>query len=409
MSRWILSLRARNTPPSPIRKLAASAQEAKRRGIEVHHLNIGQPDVATPPSFFEGLQRFDRDIVGYERSQGTPALREKWSEFMERETGVDVPPENFLITMGASEALVFLFMVLCDPGDEVIIFDPTYANYIGFAAIAGVNLVPLVTEMDNDFALPEREAIVEHLTNRTRAILLCSPNNPTGTLYDREQLTYLLELCHKYRLFLVVDETYRELIFDGREPLSIFQVAGRDPQVVVVDSLSKRFSLCGSRIGCILTFNDAVISNCLALAQARLAAPTIEQHAAAFMLEQLPPGFLKGVRDEYQLRRDVLLNALREFPGVEAHKPQGAFYTLARFPVACTEDFARFLLEEFSSEGETTFVAPAAGFYMADKRGLSKIRIASVLNSESLQRAVKIVGAGLKAYQERANARCMDD
>ncbi len=402
MSRWSLSLRARNTPPSPIRKLAGKANAAKGRGVRVHHLNIGQPDIETPAAFLEGIRSFDKPVVAYEASPGADGLRRAWSGLLTSQLGVRFAPDHMLITTGASEALVFLFMTLCDPGDEVIIFDPSYANYMSFAAIAGVNLTPLLTTMETEFALPETALIEDHLSNRTRAILLCNPNNPTGTICDAERLRSLLALCHKHRLFLVVDETYRELVFDGRHCPSIFEAAGPDPQVVVVDSLSKRFSLCGARLGCLVSFNPHILESCIALAQARLAAPSIEQHAAEYLLNNLASDYVDAVRREYQLRRDKLHDALGGIPGVEAFKPHAAFYTIARLPVNCAEQFAAFLLDEFSLDGETVFLAPAAGFYMSRERGENKVRLAGVLESRELERAAQVIAEGLEAFSASA-------
>lgn len=393
-----LSNRARNTPPSPIRKLAHLANQAKRSGVRVYHLNIGQPDVETPPEFFDGLNKFADNPVAYEQSQGNEALCRAWSAYVNRTLGLDTSPGQFLITVGASEALVFLFMTCCDPGDEVIIFDPTYANYLGFAAIAGVTLVPVLSDMEHNFGLPAADEIEEKITNRTRAILLCSPNNPTGTVYSADELRTLLDLCDEHNIFLIVDETYREYVYDGLEPLSVLHVAPKSPRVIVVDSLSKRFSLCGARIGCLLTANEEVMATTLNIAQARLAGPTIEQYAAAHMLEHIGESYLDAARTEYRLRRDGLYEALRDVPGVTVHKPMGAFYTIARLPVEDAEKFAAFLLADFSHDGKTTFVAPAAGFYMQNAKGAQKIRLAFVLREPEIREAVAVLAAGLRAF-----------
>ena len=249
MPRIKLSNRARQTPPSPIRRLAHLAEKAKKSGNKVFHLNIGQPDIPSPQEFFDGVRLFKDEVLAYEKSQGNDALCRAWSASMNRALGLQTTPQQFLITTGASEALVFLFMTCCDPGDEVIIFDPTYANYIGFAALAGVNLVPILSKLKDNFALPSLEMIEEQITNRTRAILLCSPNNPTGTVYTREELQFLLNLCEDHNIFFVVDETYREFVYDGLKPFSILELAPNSERVIVVDSLSKRYSLCGARIG----------------------------------------------------------------------------------------------------------------------------------------------------------------
>jgi aspartate aminotransferase len=401
MTQLRISNRARITPPSPIRKLASLANKAKKAGIHVFHLNIGQPDIETPQEFFEGLRRFKRHVVEYEQSQGYEGLCTAWSEYINRTLNIHTTPEQFLITMGASEALVFLFMTCCDPGDEIIIFDPTYANYLGFAAIAGVHLVPVLSNMANDFALPPRDEIERSITNRTRAILLCNPNNPTGTVYSREEIQFLFTLCEEHNLFLIVDETYREFVYDGLKPLSILHMAPDSERVIVVDSLSKRFSLCGARIGCLLTCNQEVLATTLKIAQARLAAPTIDQFASAYMLETIKDSYLEGVRNEFLLRRDALYDALKKIPGVAMHKPKGAFYTVVHLPVPNAEDFAAYLLDRFSYNNKTTFIAPAAGFYMQNAQGIQKARFAYVLNRSEIEEAIEALAAGLEQYPQR--------
>lgn len=401
MTQIKLSNRARNTPPSPIRKLAPLANKAKRSGIHVFHLNIGQPDIESPQEFFDGLQLFKQKVVAYEQSQGNEALCVAWSRYINRALHIDTSPEQFLITVGASEALVFLFMTCCDPGDEIIIFDPTYANYLGFAAIAGVSLAPVLSDVSNNFALPPHSEIERMITKRTRAILLCNPNNPTGTVYSREDLRYLLDLCEERNLFLIVDETYREFVYDNLEPLSIFHLVENSERVIVVDSLSKRFSLCGARLGCLLTCNEEVLAASLKIAQARLAAPSIDQFAAAHMLEHIPDSFLQRVRQEFQSRRNTLYRALKEIPGVTVHKPQGAFYSVVQLPVNNAEDFAAFLLSKFSYKMSTTFIAPAAGFYMQNAQGIRQARFAYVLKSSEIEAAIEVLAAGLEKYLQQ--------
>lgn len=398
MSQLILSQRARLTPPSPIRRLSHLSQKAKADGKKVYHLNIGQPDIETPAQFMDGVSKYKEKVLAYEGSAGNEELRQSWSNYMNRTLGLKTETAEFLITTGASEALIFIFMVCCDPGDEVIIFDPTYANYIGFAAIAGVKLVPVPCQMDSHFSLPKREDIESKITEKTKAILLCSPNNPTGTVYNEAELKMLLDICNKKNIFFVVDETYREFVYDGVKPLSVLHLDPKNERVIIVDSLSKRFSLCGARIGCLLTSNQNVLKMTLNLAQARLASPTLDQFASAYMLNNIGDEFVSDAIAEYGNRRDVLYKSLKSIPGVHVHKPEGAFYTIARLPVKNAEDFASFLLKDFSHEGATTFVAPAAGFYMEEGRGVNKIRIAYVLNCEDIRRAVQIIQVGLEAY-----------
>ena len=395
------SNRAHNTPPSPIRKLAHLAVKAKKSGTHVYHLNIGQPDIESPPEFFEGLRAYNQKVVAYEQSQGYEGLSIAWSNYINKTLQINTRPEQFLITVGASEALVFLFMTCCDPGDEVIIFDPTYANYLGFAAIAGVQLVPVLSNMENNFALPARSEIEQGITNRTRAILLCNPNNPTGTVYSREEISFLHELCEEHNLFLIMDETYREFVYDDLKPLSILHLVPNSPRVIVVDSLSKRFSLCGARIGCLLTCNEEVLAMTLKIAQARLAAPTIDQFASAYMLEHIKDDYLENTRREFLSRRDALYNALKEIPDVAVHKPKGAFYTVARLPVSDAEAFAAFLLADFSYKNQTTFIAPASGFYMQNLQGIQKARFAFVLKKSEIEAAIEALAAGLDQYLRR--------
>ncbi len=397
-----LSHRARKTPPSPIRRLAGLANEAASRGLKVHRLNIGQPDVGSPQEFLDGVASYHEKVVAYEASQGSQHLLESWSRSINSDYGIGITPEQMLITVGASEALIFAFMVCCDPGDEILIFDPTYANYIGFSAISGVRLVPLPCSLEENFALPMREQIEPYISPYTRAVLLCNPNNPTGTVATDDELRMLVELVRERDLFLIVDETYREFVYDGLEPRCIFELAPQDPRIIVVDSLSKRFSLCGARIGCMMTWHREVRQAAFHIAQARLAAPSIDQIAAAEMLDKIGPEYLSAAHGEYRSRRDVAVAALSRIPGVRSYAPQGGFYALAQLPVDDAESFATFMLTEFDHQGATTFVAPAAGFYMRPNVGKSTIRIAFVLNRDDTEAAIRVLGEGIKAYQGRS-------
>ena len=378
MTSLSLSHRARKTPPSPIRKLAGLAQKASERGIHVYRLNIGQPDLKSPAEFIRGVHGYSGEVVAYEGSQGSRDLLARWSECLNRDYQIGVTPEQMLITMGASEALIFSFMVCCDPGDEILIFDPTYANYMGFSAISGTRLVPLPCSLENRFALPREEEIERFVSPYTRAILLCNPNNPTGAVCTDDELLMLVDMCRKRGLFLIVDETYREFVYDGLRPRCVFELAPGDEHIIVIDSLSKRFSLCGARIGCMITWHPELMRAASHIAQARLAAPTIEQEAAAWMLESVGGQYLTSAISEYEARREVAVEALAKIDGVVASTPQGGFYLLAKLPVKDAEQFAMFMLTEFSVDGRTTFVAPAAGFYMRHEVGKSTIRIAFV-------------------------------
>jgi len=407
MNSLSLSHRARKTPPSPIRKLAGLAQQAVERGTHVYRLNIGQPDLLSPVEFVRGVQSYSGSVVAYEGSQGSRELLAQWSEYLNRDYRIGITPEEMLITMGASEALIFAFMVCCDPGDEILIFDPTYANYMGFSAISGTRLVPLPCSLENRFALPRGEEIEPFISPYTRAILVCNPNNPTGTVCSDDELLMLVEVCRRRGLFLIVDETYREFVYDGRKPRCIFELAPRDEHIIVIDSLSKRFSLCGARIGCMITWHDELMRAAFHIAQARLAAPTIEQEAAAHMLGGIKRRYLDDAISEYSARRDAAIEALAEIKGVVASVPQGGFYLLARLPVLDAELFATFMLTEFSMAGHTTFVAPAAGFYMRHELGKSTIRIAFVLNQQDTREAIRILGEGLAEYSKRHPEQCL--
>ena len=400
-----LSHRAQKTPASPIRRLAGLAQQAEDRGTKVYRLNIGQPDLHSPNEFLDGISRYTEQVVAYETSQGNKALIDAWSESLNTQYKIGVGEQQMLITMGASEALIFTFMVCCDPGDEILIFDPTYANYIGFSAISGVRLVPLPCSLEEKFPIPARSEIERFISPYTRAILLCNPNNPTGTVATDEELRMLLEVCREKDLYLIVDETYREFVYDGRLPRCILELAGRDPRVIVIDSLSKRFSLCGARIGCMVTWNEELRKAAFHIAQARLAAPTIEQYAAAHMIRAVSSDYVANAHTEYLSRRDAAVDALSKIPGVVAHAPEGGFYLLAKLPVDDAEDFAQFMLTDFSHEGATTFVAPAAGFYMHREAGQSTIRIAFVLKESDTREAIRVLAEGLTAYIQRARSR----
>lgn len=395
-----VSRRAANTPPSPIRRLAHLANKAKAEGKHVYHLNIGQPDIESPQSFFEGVGLFKDKVLAYEASSGNDLLRSAWCDYMQRTLNIKISIQEMLITTGASEALIFTFMVCCDPGDEVIIFDPTYANYIGFAAVAGVKLVPVGCEMDQNFAIPSRDQIISKISPRTKAILLCSPNNPTGTVYTKNELKMLLDVCNEAGLFFIVDETYREFVYEKVSPCSVFHIEPDNKRIIVIDSLSKRFSLCGARIGCLITRNEEVIATCSNIAQARLATATIDQFAAAHLLKTISTDFVEGVVKEYEGRRNTLYTALSSVKGVVVHKPQGAFYMIAKLPIKNADKFASYMLSEFSVNNETTFVAPAAGFYMQNGRGLNKVRLAYVLKNHDLTRAVEILEAALGSFRE---------
>ena len=396
-----VSLRGAKTPPSPIRKLVPFANAAKERGTKVYHLNIGQPDIRSPLEFIEGVRKFNDPIIAYEASRGNEALCKAWSDYMNRSLNLKTNPDHFLITSGASEALLYAFVGCCDPGDEILFFDPTYANYIGFAATVGVVPKTVTTTLETNFALPSREVIERAISPRTKAIMFCSPNNPTGTVYSRKDIELLLSICRERGMMLIADETYREFTYDGLEFLSVYHVSPGDPHAIIIDSLSKRFSLCGARIGCLVTSNEDFYNASYRLATARLASPTIEQYAAVHMFQKLSDDFMAPVRVEYQKRRDTLLSALSKIPDVTVQKPHGAFYCMAGLPVKNAEAFATFMLKDFSYKNATTFVAPGKGFYLDPQRGDNEIRLAYVLNASDIMAAIECLGQGLAAYRTK--------
>ena len=393
-----VSSRGLALPASPIRKLAPYADAAKRRGVRVFHLNIGQPDLETPKVMRDRLASVDA-VIAYSPSAGTPQYLSALVAYY-ASVGLTVDPRHIIATTGGSEAVFFAFLCLSAPGDEVMVAEPFYTNYNSFAAMAGVELVAVQCRGEEGFHLPPREAFEKVRTERTRFVLLCNPNNPTGTVYSREEVQRVADFCRDHDLFFVSDEVYREFVYDGLEATSALEFKGFEDRVVVVDSLSKRFSACGIRLGCLVCRNDDVIAAVTHAAQGRLSPPGLAQVLALGMSE-IRPEYYEGVRREYQKRRDVIFEELSKLPGVFLRKPEGAFYVVARLPVKDSDDFAKFLLEEFSFEGETVMVAPAAGFYATPGLGLNEVRMAYVLNADDLRRAIRVLGEGLKAYGQR--------
>jgi aspartate aminotransferase len=393
-----VSTRGLALPPSPIRKLAPFADAAKARGVKVFHLNIGQPDLETPKVMRDRLKSVD-PVIAYSPSAGTPQYLEALSRYYAT-VGLKVEPRNIVATTGGSEAVFFAFLCLAEAGDEVIVFEPFYTNYNSFAAMAGVKLVPVQCRGEEGFHLPPREALEKALSGRTRFVLLCNPSNPTGTVYSGEEVRRVADFCRDHDLFFVSDEVYREFVYDGLTATSALDLPGLEDRVVVVDSLSKRFSACGIRLGCLVSRNPAVIAAVTHAAQGRLSPPGLAQVLALGMSE-ITPDYYAGVRNEYQKRRDVIFEELSKIPEVFLRKPEGAFYVVARLPVKDSDAFARFLLEEFSFEGATVMVAPAAGFYATPGLGSNEVRMAYVLNCDDLRRAIRVLGEGLKAYRSR--------
>jgi aspartate aminotransferase len=394
-----ISDKALAMPASPIRKLVPFSEAAKKRGTTVYHLNIGQPDIETPDVALNAIKNFDEKVLEYSHSAGFESYRKKLSAYYLK-TGVNVQPEDIIITTGGSEALIFGFMTTCNPGDEVIIPEPFYANYNGFAVTAGLNVVPVTANIENGFALPPVEEIEKKITSKTKAIVICNPGNPTGYLYSKEELEQLRDIVKKHDLFLFADEVYREFCYDGAVPFSVMNLEGIENNVIMIDSVSKRYSMCGARIGAMISKNKEVMSSALKFGQARLSPPTIDQVAAEAALET-PQSYFDNVVSEYVERRNIMVDGLNSIPGVFCPKPSGAFYCVAKFPVDDAEKFCQWLLEDYSFEGQTVMMAPANGFYSTKGAGQQEARIAYVLNKDSLRNAVVVLREALKVYPGR--------
>jgi aspartate aminotransferase len=398
--RLTLSKRGGEVPFSPIRKLTPLADDAKRRGIEVLHLNIGQPDIRTPRPIIDAYRNFDAEVLAYSPSLGIPSLRESIADY-HRRYGHRVQPRDVAVTVGGSEAIFFALSAVCDPGDEILVREPFYANYIAFAAMISAKVVPIPSSLDSQYALPSREEISRYITPRTKAILYISPENPTGIVYDRAEMNTLRELCERFGLYLIADEVYREFIYDEHVQFtSVLDLHGFEEHAILVDSISKRFSACGARIGCIVTYNHGIMELVDKFAQARLCPPTVGQ-LAADAAYRMDPSYFTPIRDEYRKRRDTLVDGLRGISGVRFHVPEGAFYLMARLPVDDAEDFCKYLLSDFSAEGRTVMLTPGAGFYSTPDRGRNEVRIAYVLETPKIQRAVGIISQALERYPRR--------
>jgi aspartate aminotransferase len=391
------SKRAQEMPASPIRRLVPLAVAAEKRGVHVHYLNIGQPDIISPDSFWQGIEAARVPTVAYSPSPGIPELRHVAVEDFQRR-GLPVQPEDLVVTAGGSEATLFAFLACFDPGDEVIVVEPFYANYQGFAVEAGVTLVPLTTYLDDDFALPDIAAVKAKLTPRTKGILICNPSNPTGTSFTTAQLEALAELAIERDLFLIVDEVYRDFNYTDTPLTSVLNLPGLGHRAVMLDSVSKRFSLCGARVGFFVAKHPEVAAAANRFAQARLAVSTLEQHGVAAAIKNTPPEYFQKVRTEYMARRDCLLEELAQIPGVKAPRVNGAFYAVVRLPVSDADAFCQWMLSDFSHHGQTTMMAPANGFYFTPGLGEDEVRIAYVLEKEKLREACQVLAHGLTAY-----------
>jgi len=384
-------------PESPIRKLVPYAEDAKFRGIEVIHLNIGQPDIKTPKQALDAVKNNTIEVLAYSRTEGSEIYRKKLSKYYEKQK-IHVAHNDILVTTGGSEALSFAMGSIADAQDEIIIPEPFYANYNGFATAMGIKVTPVLSKIENNFALPPIEDFEKLITNKTRAILICNPGNPTGYLYNKTEIQNLALLVKKYNLFLVADEVYREFTYDGKEHYSILQENGLEEHAIVIDSVSKRYSMCGARIGCLVSKNKEIIKTALKFAQARLSPPTYAQIASEAALET-PQEYFKEVIEEYVERRDLLITELNKIDGLIVGRPHGAFYCIAQLPITDADHFAQWLLEKYDLNGETVMVAPAAGFYATEGMGKNQIRIAYVLKKERLIKAVQILKEALKTYR----------
>lgn len=394
-----ISEKAIEMPASPIRKLVPFAEKAKKAGKHVFHLNIGQPDIETPKIARDAIEKSDIKVLAYSHSAGFESYREGLSKYYIK-NGINVTKDEILVTTGGSEALLFGFMSCCNPGDEVIIPEPFYANYNGFAVAAGLNVVPVTSTIENGFSLPPVEEFEKKITSKTKCVVICNPGNPTGYLYSKEELNQLKEIVKKHDLFLFADEVYREFCYDGAQPFSVMNLEGIEQNVVLVDSVSKRYSMCGARIGAILTKNKEVMQAALKFAQARLSPPTYAQVASEAAL-QTPDSYFTDVVDEYVERRDIMVDGLNAINGVICPKPKGAFYCVAQFPVDDTEKFCQWLLEDFDYNGKTVMMAPCSGFYSTAGLGKQEARIAYVLNKESLKESLICLEEALKIYPGR--------
>lgn len=396
-TKWKLSRRGEEVQASPIRKLMPYADQAKKNGISVYHLNIGQPDIETPPEFWNAVKNYSENVLAYGHSQGLGSYLNALSGYYKR-CGLDIEPENIMITTGGSEAIVFAFLLVAMPGEKIIVFEPFYTNYNGFATMAGVELLPIETKAEDGFHLPSREAIEEVIDPDVKGIMICNPNNPTGTLFGRNEIKMVADIARERGLYVLSDEVYREFIYEG-EHTSIFDIPGVDDFAIMLDSISKRFSACGARIGNLVTKNPELSEAAVKFGQARLCSPTLEQVGAEAALK-LGPEYFETIIGEYKKRRDVVYEGIEAIDGAVCLKPAGAFYAMAKLPIRDSEEFAKFMLAEFSVDNKTVMVAPGPGFYASPNKGTDECRIAYVLNTNSLKDAMRILKFGVEAFNK---------
>ena len=392
----VISNRGNAMPASPIRKLVPYAEAAARRGTNIFYLNIGQPDIETPHEFMDAIRNVDIKVLAYSHSAGNESYRIKLAQYYSKQ-GIQIDANELMITVGGSEAIIFAFMSCFNPGDEVIIPEPFYANYNGFATMAGIVVKPITASIHNGFALPSSEAFEALITPKTKGIMICNPNNPTGYLYSKEEFMALRDLALKYDLFLFADEVYRDFCYEGKEHISILTLDGMNENAVVIDSVSKKYSACGARIGTLISRNKSLMSTALKFAQARLSPPTFEQIGAEAAIE-VPNKYFEEVSAEYVARRDLLVKRLNQMEGVTCPNPGGAFYVVVELPIDDSDKFCQWMLEDFQFEGNTIMMAPATGFYATPGLGKKEVRMAYVLNQSDLSQAMDALEAGLKAY-----------
>ena len=393
----LISSKGKNMPESPIRKLVPYAEKATQLGKKIYYLNIGQPDIKSPKIAMDAVANSAIEVLAYSRSEGSDTYRKKIANYYKK-NNIQVESNQIIVTTGGSEALLFAMGTICDQDDEIIIPEPFYANYNGFATASGVNIVPVISKIENNFALPPISEFEKLITPKTKAIIICNPGNPTGYLYSQDEIKKLAKIVLKHNLFLVADEVYREFTYDGDEHYSILQEETLSENGIIIDSVSKRYSMCGARIGCLVSKNKEVIATALKFAQARLSPPTFAQIASEAALET-PQSYFDDVIKEYKERRNILIENLQQIPGVKVGVPKGAFYCIVELPVENSDHFAQWLLEEFDYKGKTIMVAPAAGFYSTNGVGLNQIRIAYVLKKEDLISSVEILKRALKEYR----------
>jgi len=392
-----LSERAVNVQASPIRKLMPFANEAKKRGIHIYHLNIGQPDIETPEEMLNVYKNYDSKVLAYGPSQGLEIYRNNLVRYYDRHN-IKLNSDDIIVTTAGSEAIIFAMLTACNSGDEVIVPEPFYTNYNGFATITGVKIVPLTTFAEDGFALPADDKIKALINSKTKAIMLCNPGNPTGTVYPRSEIERIANIAKENDLFVISDEVYREFVYDGSSHTSILDLEGMEDLAIMVDSISKRYSACGARIGCLISRNREFIASAIKFAQARLCPPTIDQLAANAAID-IEEDYFKGIIHEYDERRNLVFKELQKIDDIICIKPKGAFYIIAKLPIDDAEHFAKWMLEDFSVENETVMFAPAQGFYATTGLGKSEIRLAYILNEKDLTKAMKIFREGLKKYK----------